>query len=137
MSYCKVAVQKVIKRNGDELYILHGVHDDFIVDSDYHSFSNKHKANYFCRVINNMVDDYNRLEREYNNLQDRNSRQSDTIRELQDKVDDFVDVKARIAGKIGFLECKEKELDYCGSKYATLKKECLEELFRELYDCKE
>ena len=79
----------------------------------------------------------NVLQTQNKELQERNNRQANTIAELSEKVDNFIDFKGRLDGKIQEYTTKSEEYELsacgCGARINAYKKQALEELKEELF----
>lgn len=74
-----------------------------------------------------------------NDLHERNTRQAETIKRQQEQIDNFINVKAKLDGKISEYATKSEEYEeyacHCGAKHNAIKKEALIELKEELFSC--
>ena len=63
-------------------------------------------------------------------LRERNDRQKETIEKQQEQIDNYIDIKAKLEGKIKEYETKSEEYELsacgCGSKHNWIKKTALE-----------
>ena len=82
-----------------------------------------------CTILNAQINQLNKL-------QERNNRQKETITKQQEQIDNYIDIKAKLDGKIKEYETKAEEYELsacgCGSKHNWIKKIALEEFKEEL-----
>ena len=88
-------------------------------------------------LCNNLWNQTQRFEKHNQELIERNTRQANTIAELSEKVDNFIDFKGRLDGKIQEYTTKSEEYELsacgCGARINAYKKQALEELKEELF----
>lgn len=95
------------------------------------------EINYLNNHIKALHQDIKDLKFENNNLQERNNRQKETIEKQQKIIGNYIDIKAKLEGKIKEYETKSEEYELsacgCGSKHNWIKKTALEEFRDEIY----
>lgn len=86
-----------------------------------------------CTILNAQIN-------QANELQKRNNRQAELLEKQQEQIDNYIDIKAKLKGKITEYETKSEEYELsacgCGSKYNRIKKTALEEFRDEIYEDK-
>ena len=69
--------------------------------------------------------------------QDRIDRQSELIKEQQEQIDEYIDIKAKLDAKIAEYDSKSKEYDdisqYCASKHNGFKRDALKDFKKEIF----
>ena len=65
--------------------------------------------------------------------QDRIDRQSELIKEQQERIDEYIDIKAKLDGKIAEYDSKSKEYEFCASKHYGFKRDALKDFKKEIF----
>lgn len=83
-----------------------------------------------CTILNAQIN-------QANELQKRNNRQAELLEKQQKQIDNYIDIKAKLKGKITEYETKSEEYELsacgCGSKHNWIKKTALEEFRDGIY----
>lgn len=84
-----------------------------------------------------IIDELNNKEYKIKELEERINRQAGLLEKQQEQIDNYIDIKAKLNGKIIEYQTKSEEYESCacscGSKHNYLKKLALEEFKEEIY----
>lgn len=85
-----------------------------------------------------IIETLNWKEEKIKELQERNNRQAELLEKQQEQIDNYIDIKAKLDGKIREYETKSEEYELsacgCGSKHNWIKKTALEEFKEEVFE---
>ncbi|WP_296852565.1 hypothetical protein [uncultured Methanobrevibacter sp.] len=83
-----------------------------------------------CTILNAQINQLNKL-------QERNNRQKETIEKQQNIIDNYIDIKAKLDGKIKEYETKSEEYELgaciCGARKYAFKMQALAEFKEEVF----
>ena len=83
-----------------------------------------------CTILNAQI-------HQLNKLQERNNRQKETIEKQQNIIDNYIDIKAKLDGKIKEYETKSEEYELgaciCGARKYAFKMQALAEFKEEVF----
>lgn len=83
-----------------------------------------------CTILNAQI-------YQLNKLQERNNRQKETIEKQQNIIDNYIDIKAKLDGKIKEYETKSEEYELgaciCGARKYVFKMQALAEFKEEVF----
>lgn len=101
----------------------------------WNEFNHEIKAQ--STVIEGYQERNERLFNKTQELEERINRQAETIGKQQEQIDNYIDIKAKIEGKIAEYNTKSEEYELsacgCGARKNSYKKQALEELKEELF----
>jgi len=84
-----------------------------------------------------IIDELNNKEYKIKELEERINRQAGLLEKQQEQIDNYIDIKAKLNGKITEYQTKSEEYESCacscGSKHNYLKKLSLEEFKEEIF----
>lgn len=84
-----------------------------------------------------IIETLNNKEDKIKELEERINRQAELLEKQQEQIDNYIDIKAKLNGKITEYETKSEEYEICacgcGSKHNWIKKTALEEFKEEIF----
>lgn len=84
-----------------------------------------------------IIETLNNKEDKIKELEERINRQAELLEKQQEQINNYIDIKAKLNGKITEYETKSEEYEICacgcGSKHNWIKKTALEEFKEEIF----